>query len=234
MPSASAATCRVCGPSTRYCAAMFSTLARRTSSNSGSVRAARPSSRSKNTPSRSPASVVSIASAPAARSASRTTTAPAEDQVGARGLDAGHARPLGRGQRRRAARSAPRAPRRAITVPCTPLRRQPGRALGGRREVADRAADADEADRRLRRASARATATPHELARDVLAQLAQLPALGRPVRRQEALAHPHGAERPGARVAAPARPATRTSCSEPPPRSSTQPSASVVELTAAR
>ncbi len=40
-----------------------------------------------------------------------------------------------------------------------------------------------------------------QLGADVVAQLGQLPALGRAVRRQEALAHAHGAERPRSRAA---------------------------------
>ena len=95
------------------------------------------------------------------------------------------------------------------TVPPMPTsRRAPSRSLGERSHFA-------------------------ELPGDVLAQLLELLALGGSVEGQEALAHPHRPSRqdPDSRAS---RSRTPTSCIEPPPRSSTQPSLSVVELTAAR
>ena len=213
---------------------MFSTLARRTSSNSGGASRTSASRRSKNTPSRRPASVVSSASKPPACSTPCTTTRARQDQVGARGLDARHARALGRGQRRQPLDQL--LERVALDDhPLHAVGRQAGRALGGGGEVAHGAADAHQAPAAtLARASSR---EPRRLARAA--------------RRRARAAPPAACAWPGrwaagsARSCAPcraatspscaiSRSATRTSCSEPPPRSSTQPSRSVVELTAAR
>ena len=110
--------------------------------------------------------------------------------------------------------------------------RQPGGALRGGGEVAHRSADADEPRRRRR--ARRATARSASSLGDVLAQLLELPALGRAVRRQEALAHAHRAERhePDSLCEALARRA-RAASSRRRGRARSRRS-SVVELTAAR
>ena len=122
---------------------------------------------------------------------------------------------------------------RSMTMPCTPLDGRPAAAARRRRGCApSRRCRPD-----VRRAGAAGAAQPLAPAsspRDVLAQLLQLLALGGPVGRQEALAHAHRAQRARSPSSRARRSATCTSCIEPPPRSSTQPSLSVVELTAAR
>ena len=102
------------------------------------------------------------------------------------------------------------------------------RALQRGGEVADRAAQADDA---LGTGSHSARSS---LARDVVAQARELLAAAGPVVRQEALGHPHRAQAPGVAGRSRCRSRTRTSCSEPPPMSSTAPSRRSVEFTAAR
>ncbi len=132
MPSASAATWRVCATSRWYWPARFRTLARRTSSNSGSAPGDPPvSKRSKKTPSRSPASVVSRPSKPPACSTPWTTSAPARIRSARAGLMPGHTGALGGRQRGQALDQLRRAPR--ARSPCPARRWTAGRPRAGRR-----------------------------------------------------------------------------------------------------
>ena len=201
--SVSSATCSVCANSGWYCAARLSTDARRTSSNSGGSVPA--SSVSKKTPSRRPASVASIASnSPSSITVSMTTRG-GEDDVGAAGLDAVDRAALGgRHVDHRVDQLAERAcasTRHALDAEVG----QPGGALRGRREVADRAADADQPARRASPAPASQSRPAEQLLLHVRAQ--RLDLLGR--RRlavQEALRHAHRAHPPRARVGRPCGP----------------------------
>ena len=183
--------------------------------------------RSKNSPSRRPASVTSTPSTPQASSAPRTTIAPARITSARAGLDARGRRALGRRQRREAARSAHRA-RRVDHVAADAERRQ--RACRWSAAARVRAVPPI-ATRRC--VGARASRASSSVAGDVLAQPVELLAVaGRRLRGSARSSARRRAATRRPRVAS--RPTTRTSCIEPPPRSSTAPSASVVELIAAR
>src|SRR3954447_14576162 len=119
----------------------------------------------------------------------------AEDDVGAAGLDAGHLAALGRRQLgelvdERVERLA--GEHEPLDAELGDLRL----ALGGGGEVAHRAADPDDP-----RARPRDPRRALEGARDERAQLAQLLGLGGLVVGEEALGHPHGAERPRVHLA---------------------------------
>ena len=153
-----------------------------------------------------------------------------EDQVAARGLDARDARRARRPAARRAARSARRARRARCTKPWTPNDGSAGGALRGGGEVADRAADRRPAARRRRASHGARSSSSATCSRSALSCLRLA---GSPPGRKRSVMRtaPSGHER--ASVAQRGR-RRATSCIEPPPRSSTTPSASVVELTAAR
>ena len=151
-----------------------------------------------------------------------------EDEVGARGLDARDLAALGRRAARPARSTSSSSASRAITKPCTPNSGSPARAARRRRGCAP--------CRRCRRGGRRRCGQPRRArARSATCSRSALSCLAWPVRRRGGSAR-SSAPRPAATSRARARgaPATRTSCIEPPPRSSTAPSLSVVELTAAR
>ena len=221
--SASVATCSTCAKSASYWAARLRTVALRTSSTSGGS----PSSVSKKTPSRRPASVASIIPKPPTSITVSTTSAPARIRSAraylmpgtsprssggrsARRLDQVAERVAGDrgspGCRRTAARRRAARRRRG----CGPCRRS--RSAGRPRP----------ATRRARSPPRRGRAAP-----SICLRLA-LPPSG--MKRSVIRTAPSGQERPS--IAA--RSSTRVSCIEPPPRSSTTPWESVVVLTAAR
>ena len=224
-PIARRATCSVCAWSMWYCSARLRTLDRRTSSNSGG----------------SPVEVVVEEHALAQAGLGRLDRREAaevqdrlddrgarEDQVGARVLDARDLRALVRLDARRGAGPA-RSARRADDVALDAELRDALGALHGGGQVADGPADPDEPV-----AGAGDPVAAVQLARDVLAQ--RLAAASWTRRRRRGRSARSSGPRPAAtsRSSAAIRDLTWTSCIEPPPRSSTAPSAKVVELTAAR
>ncbi len=157
-----------------------------------------------------------------------TTTAPGQDQVGARRLDPRHAARSAAGSA--ASRCTSSSSAASVTVaPWTPLVGIPAARWAATARL--RTVPPIPTSRRpVARQPGRAT----ELAGDVLAAAppAACASPGRgPGESARSSAPPPAATSP---TRAPAGRRTRTSCIEPPPRSSTQPSPSVVELTAAR
>ena len=187
----SAHTCWSCSLSCSKRCARFSTDSARTSSNSSPS----PSSRSKKMPSRSPASVTSIASNPPSSSRRGQHERAAQDHVGAVVLDALHLRPLRRRPRGQLLDqllerlAGELEPLHVDVRDVEPLHRRGG-------EVADRPADADQP------AAAAPPAELLELAGHVRAQRLHL-LRARLLPRQEALAHAHRAERQGLRIREP-------------------------------
>ena len=182
--SASRATCSEWVKSVSYWAARLRTDSRRTS-------LASPSGyrRSKKTPSRRPASVASKPGEPARLQHGVDDQRARQDQVAARGLDTRDVAALGRVQR---AELLDQLPQRLTRdeVPLDAVGGHPGRELRRRRQVADGAADRDQAPVRTQPRRAR------QLGSDVLAQRPRLLLLAR----REALGHAHGAQRPRPRV----------------------------------
>ena len=149
-----------------------------------------------------------------------------EDQVRPRRLDARHLAALGGRQLRQALdQLVERLARHGVALHA--VGRQARRALRGGGEVAHGAADPDEAPAALR-ATPRRPARRATCSRSALSclRLARSPGRKRSVMRTAPSGHER-ARRPAGRRRA------RAAC-EPPPRSSATPSASVVELTAAR
>ena len=181
-----------------YCAARLTTLARRTSSNSGG---SPPRWRSKNTPSRRPG-LGDLERLEAAGLHHRLHDDRAgEDEVAARGLDARDLGALGRRAARPAARRGRRAPRARARSPGRRTRaRSRSRCAAAARlrtvppMPTSRAAERPQPRRRARACRRRAPRSSLELL-----------GLGRAVAGEEALGHAHRAQRPGvelARVAA--------------------------------
>src|SRR4051795_10547670 len=183
------AVCGLCSGSMPYCAARLTTLAWRTSSNSGG---SPPRWCSKNTPSRRPASGTSIPSKPPTSMTVCTTIAPPRMMSPREGLIPGNlARSAGGGGGRSSARGGGgalgRRGRGQLVDQAVELLARDDVALdaglghlevalrrGG--EVADRPPDADQA-----RAAAAQPRRALELGRDVADELADLLGLGRPV-----------------------------------------------------
>ena len=180
--------------------------------------------RSKNTPSRRPASVASNASKPPASITPSMTSAPARIRSPREALIPGTSpRSAAVMSANSLDQLAERLARDAVALDA--VGRQPGRELRRGGEVADRAADRRPAARR--RPATRRSRAPARRARAAPSSASSLP---RSAKRSVMRTAPSGHER----TSAASRSSTRVSCIEPPPRSSTTPSDSVVELTAAR
>ena len=163
-----------------------------------------------------------------ASSTASTTAAPARIEVGARVLDPRHLGAVARAPGRRAAR---RARERVARDRRSPARRTPARPRPAARRRRGCARS-----RRCRRCARRppaATARPQlggDVRRAARAAASWTPCPSPRPKRSVIRTAPSGHDCSSRAW----RDATRTSCIEPPPRSSTAPSARVVELTAAR
>ena len=194
-PRARAATWFVCARSTRYCRARFSTRV------AADVveQVVRPGEQRLEEDALAQACLRDLDALEAADLEHRLHDGgAAEDDVGARGLDARHAPALGGGHARQAVDElAERLARDDEALDADV--RLAGEVLGGGRQVADRAADADEPVARVgqpRRAA--------ELLRHVGAQRLELLARHGAAVGEEALRRAHGAQRPGRQLVGPA------------------------------
>ena len=225
---ASAATCVQWPRSGWYCVARLRTLATRTSSNSGGSRRLEVA---REEHALAQAGVGDLEALGADRLHRRGDDDRAgEDQPGASRLDPVELRRARRPAATRARSISSSSASRSSSAPCTPIEGLPAACRGRRGEVAHGAADPDHRPAESLAASRRAASSLER----VRAQRVALLGAARACSLEEALGHAHGAERPRGAVASSRRSRTRTSCRLPPPRSSTAPSRSVVELTAAR